>query len=294
MRKFGRFAVIFMFLSVCAGVYGIAEEITLTTYYPAPYGAYEELIVDRELTDNTETVTGVSVNIDETGTNAGTVTGLSVDTGGVADGTVIAAEFTGGNVNIDTGSGTDTDGTVQIGGTSTVPCALYVYAEWMNGIRVVNESSGIAISAYGHDIGVFAYGDSGIYGRAEASGGKGVEGVTNAADAYSGYFSGGLGVYVSGNLEVTGTITKSGVGYAHPDYVFAPDYAKMRIEELKTFVTQNKHLPNMPSKKHIIKNGVDMFEQNRLMLEKLEEAYLYIFELEDRISKLEHKMNKIR
>jgi len=32
-----------LFFVLCAGVYGIAEEITLTTYYPAPYGAYEEL-----------------------------------------------------------------------------------------------------------------------------------------------------------------------------------------------------------------------------------------------------------
>jgi predicted aspartyl protease len=39
------FAVI-LFAVLCVGVAGIAEEITLTTYYPAPYGVYEELGVD--------------------------------------------------------------------------------------------------------------------------------------------------------------------------------------------------------------------------------------------------------
>jgi len=45
MKKISRVSSVFLFVLLCMGVSGIAEEITLTTYYPAPYGAYEDLIV---------------------------------------------------------------------------------------------------------------------------------------------------------------------------------------------------------------------------------------------------------
>jgi hypothetical protein len=38
-----KFFSIFLFIMFVLGVASIAEEITLTTYYPAPYGAYNEL-----------------------------------------------------------------------------------------------------------------------------------------------------------------------------------------------------------------------------------------------------------
>ena len=65
----------------------------------------------------------------------------------------------------------------------------------------------------------------------------------------------------------------------------------MPLSQLKNFVLKERRLPNMPSKEDIINDGVKLFEHNRLLLEKLEEAYLYIFELEKRISALE-KNNK--
>ena len=58
---------------------------------------------------------------------------------------------------------------------------------------------------------------------------------------------------------------------------------------ITNFVGTKKHLPNMPSTEDVKKEGVKLFEQNRLLHEKLEEAYLYIFQLEERMSKLEKK-----
>ncbi len=47
MEKLGRFLGAFLGAFLCVvllmGIYSIAEDITLTTYYPAPYGAYDEL-----------------------------------------------------------------------------------------------------------------------------------------------------------------------------------------------------------------------------------------------------------
>lgn len=43
MNRATRFFAVILFIVVCLGISSIAEEITLTTYYPAPYGAYDEL-----------------------------------------------------------------------------------------------------------------------------------------------------------------------------------------------------------------------------------------------------------
>ncbi|MBU0549284.1 MAG: hypothetical protein KJ838_03060 [Candidatus Omnitrophica bacterium] len=92
-------------------------------------------------------------------------------------------------------------------------------------------------------------------------------------------------LYVNGNMYVNGDITTDADTY--PDYVFEPGYKLMSIKELKQFVLENKHLPNMQSREEVKKEGIKIFEQNRLMMEKLEEAYLYIIELQDRVNKLE-------
>ena len=46
----------------------------------------------------------------------------------------------------------------------------------------------------------------------------------------------------------------------------------------------------MPSTEEVQKDGVKIFEQNRLMLEKLEEAYLYIIQQDEEISRLEKEL----
>jgi len=46
MKRISRFFYVFLFLMLFIGISVIAEEITLTTYYPAPYGSYEELEVE--------------------------------------------------------------------------------------------------------------------------------------------------------------------------------------------------------------------------------------------------------
>jgi hypothetical protein len=74
---------------------------------------------------------------------------------------------------------------------------------------------------------------------------------------------------------------------AIPDYVFAKDYKLMPFSELRTYLYKENHLPNVPSAKEFEKNGVDLGELNRLLLEKVEEAHLYILQLEARLKALE-------
>lgn len=99
-------------------------------------------------------------------------------------------------------------------------------------------------------------------------------------------------VYVNGNVDVTGDMTKGGVAYDFPDYVFSPSYNLMPFSELRKFLSEKKHLPGMPSAEAIRQEGIKLFEQNRRLLEKIEEAHLYILQLEERLAKLEAQQGK--
>ena len=73
------------------------------------------------------------------------------------------------------------------------------------------------------------------------------------------------------------------------DYVFEPDYNLMSISDLETFINENKHLPNIPNKEEVYKNGQDIGEINRLLLEKIEELTLYIIQQQKEIDELKKR-----
>jgi hypothetical protein len=72
-----------------------------------------------------------------------------------------------------------------------------------------------------------------------------------------------------------------------PDYVFNPNYKLLSLEELRSYISTNKHLPNVPSANEFAETGVDLGELNRVLLEKVEELTLYILQLEERMKMLE-------
>lgn len=75
-----------------------------------------------------------------------------------------------------------------------------------------------------------------------------------------------------------------------PDYVFDKNYSLPTIEELNTFIEENKHLPNIPSECEYEKRGaINMGELNIKLLEKVEELSLYIIQLNERVKTLENE-----
>lgn len=94
-------------------------------------------------------------------------------------------------------------------------------------------------------------------------------------------------------LTVKGTIHTQEVkvdlnGSAAPDYVFEKDYPLFSLGELKTYIDQNKHLPEIPSATEMEMNGINLKEMNLLLLKKVEELTLYIIEQDKRLKKLEN------
>jgi len=64
-----------------------------------------------------------------------------------------------------------------------------------------------------------------------------------------------------------------------PDYVFAKDYNLMPLDELEKYISENKHLPNIPSAEKVAKEGLSVGEMQVKQMEKIEELTLYLLEI---------------
>jgi hypothetical protein len=250
---------------LCLGVSGVAEEITLTTYYPAPYGAYKEFTTT-EKTCLATSSGNVGIGTTSPSGKLYMYLGNISNTNNTAVGTTIYANATGNPG--------------YMGERFVLDNSTANYAGFIRGVRTTGTSFiGLEIgSETNHGIRFLTNGtnDGAEKVRISSSGAVGI-GTTNPSYKLD----------VAGDINTTGDIRKSGTVYMNPDYVFEAGYKLMPLTELKGYLETNKHLPNLPSTEEIKKEGVRIFEQNRLILEKLEEAYLYIIELEQRIKKLE-------
>jgi hypothetical protein len=98
-------------------------------------------------------------------------------------------------------------------------------------------------------------------------------------------------------LTVKGTVHAQEVrvdlnGAVAPDYVFEGDYSLMPLDELKTYLDTNKHLPEVPSAKEMEANGVNLKEMNLLLLKKVEELTLYVIEQNKEIKELKNEIKE--
>lgn len=76
-------------------------------------------------------------------------------------------------------------------------------------------------------------------------------------------------------------------GGTWPDYVFSPTYKLRSLDSLEQFIQLNKHLPEVPTASDVEKNGIDLGNNQVLLLKKVEELTLIVIELNKRIEKLE-------
>lgn len=98
-------------------------------------------------------------------------------------------------------------------------------------------------------------------------------------------------------LSVGGTIRSQKVvvtdqGWA--DYVFDDDYALRSPAALRTFIDANGHLPGVPSAADVQRNGLDLGDAQRALLEKVEELTLYTLDQHDRIEQQRGEIESLR
>ncbi|PWV56449.1 hypothetical protein [Chitinophaga sp. S165] len=129
------------------------------------------------------------------------------------------------------------------------------------------------------------------------------------------YFGGSVGIGTrnvgTSKLAVEGTIAARRVKVTQaatwPDFVFEPEYKLPSLSELDAYIKENKHLPDVPSAKEVAKEGLDLGEMNRILLQKVEELTLHLIEQEkinkeqklqmqqqkDQITKLNESVSKL-
>lgn len=76
-----------------------------------------------------------------------------------------------------------------------------------------------------------------------------------------------------------------------PDYVFKKDYQLPSLQEVKKYIDQNLHLPEIPSAQEIAKDGLNLGEMNKLLVKKVEELTLYLIE-KDEIQKEQRELTE--
>ncbi len=130
--------------------------------------------------------------------------------------------------------------------------------------------------------------------------GTGVFRIRNSSDGIYMYANGkisiggggavatGYVVSVEGKLIAT-EVTSLPFG-SWPDYVFADDYKLRPLTEVKKFITENKHLPNIPPASEIEKKGVQLGDMSKRLVEKVEELTLYILQLQEQIDELKKEL----
>lgn len=78
------------------------------------------------------------------------------------------------------------------------------------------------------------------------------------------------------------------------DYVFEKDYALPTLEEVEEHINEKGHLPSIPSTQEVLKNGINVGDNQRLLLQKIEELTLYSIEQNKKIKALESENGKIK
>jgi len=156
-------------------------------------------------------------------------------------------------------------------------------------------------------------GQGGIY---LATGNDGSSGTTRMSILTNGQIGIGTSSFSTNfKLAVKGKILAEGVKVSlspadWSDFVFAESYSLLPLEEVETFIKENKHLPEVPSAEQVGEQGIDLAKMDAVLLQKIEELTLYMIqvqksndklvesnntliqkniELEKRIKELEHK-----
>ncbi|MBX3165439.1 MAG: hypothetical protein KF900_13270, partial [Bacteroidetes bacterium] len=150
-------------------------------------------------------------------------------------------------------------------------------------------------------------GNVGIGGNIVVSGGASIVGNLNVNNKFSVASSTGKtiigdstitsGAHTNALLTVKGKIVgkETVVTLSNwADYVFNTDYELPSLENLETYIKQNKHLPNVPTAKEIETNGANLGELVKVQMEKIEELTLYMIEMKKETEALKAEIEKLK
>lgn len=199
-----------------------------------------------------------------------------VRSGGSAFGNVVLNEF-GGNVGV---------------GTNNPQVKLHVNGAG-EALRVSNGNAGIQVSSDG-----FQFLNSSSVGRfymsffnddftiSPSSGNNTGRLILNGNQVTVGQITPASGYLLSIGGKAICEELKVQLSGSWPDYVFKNNYKLRSFDELRNYIKQNNHLPNIPPAAELEKSGLELGDMQKRMMEKIEELTLYVLQLEEEIKKL--------
>jgi hypothetical protein len=78
------------------------------------------------------------------------------------------------------------------------------------------------------------------------------------------------------------------------DFVFAKDYALPTLQETEKHIKDKGHLPGIPSAAEVEKNGIELGDMNKKLLQKIEELTLYMIEKDKEVQKIKQDSENYR
>jgi hypothetical protein len=76
------------------------------------------------------------------------------------------------------------------------------------------------------------------------------------------------------------------------DYVFESNYRLRPLKEVEQYIQQEKHLPDVPSAAEVKKEGLDLGDNQVLLLKKIEELTLYVIEQNKKIEEQQTQLTR--
>ncbi len=130
-------------------------------------------------------------------------------------------------------------------------------------------------------------------GNFSTSGTSSLNFITNATTRMTILNNGYIGINCAkptSALVVNGVIKASEVDVISSpcsDYVFEPGYKLQSLPAIEKYISENKHLPEVPSAKEFEENGCKLGQMQDILLRKIEELTLLMIEQNKRIEALE-------
>ena len=86
---------------------------------------------------------------------------------------------------------------------------------------------------------------------------------------------------VNGSALFTKAVVKLNANW--PDYVFSKNYELPTLASIEKYINENSHLPGVASAKEVEKNGVDLGDNQAVLLKKVEELTLYMIDMDKKM-----------